>query len=49
MDVRRKRECLRGGFDRREIDEATLGLRDNFLRNDEHISGTRRDSVQHEG
>ena len=39
VDIRRKRDSLCGRFDRREIDEATLGLRNNFLRNDKHVSG----------
>ena len=49
VDIRRKRDSPRGGFDRREVDDATLGLRDDFLRNDKHVSGARRDAVQLEG
>jgi hypothetical protein len=49
VDFRRERDRLLGGLDRREVDEATLGFRDNFLRDHKHVSGARRDIIQPEG
>ena len=45
VDFRRKRDGFGGGFDGRQIDDATLGLGDNFLRDDKNVSGVRRDVV----
>ena len=45
VDLRRKRERFCGRFDGREVDDAALGLGNNFLRNDKNVSGERRDVV----
>ncbi len=49
-DIRRKRDGHAEEFDRREVDDAALGLRDDFLRNDEaHLPRARgRTPVQPE-
>jgi hypothetical protein len=47
VDLRRKRQRLGGRLDGREVDHATFGLRNNFLRDDNNVSGARRDVVAH--
>jgi hypothetical protein len=49
VDIQRERDGRVGGFDGREVHDPALGLRDNLLRNDKHISGARSDAVPREG
>ncbi len=34
-----------GGFDRREVDDASLSLRHDLLRDDKHVASARRNAV----
>ena len=44
-DLGRKRARLGGRLNRGEINDATLGLRDDFLRNDDYIPCAQRNAV----
>ncbi len=43
VDLPGKRQRFGGWFDGRQIDDATLGLGNNLLRNDKNVSGARRE------